>query len=156
MSFAGQPIDDLLLSKVSDKIGSIAQSMLEPVAFNEDNPGTWLLMNGQTCSGSAYQTATGHANVANMYSDGAFLRQAKPGRSKSSYEDMDYKGFYMQNPSSGSYTHNAVHMKSTTAFQGNPFGGYWAGPGGRIQVKFDTSEIRPKNIACNFYIKVDY
>lgn len=160
MSFAGQPVDDQLLSKVSDRIGSIAQSMLDEAEFNQENPGTWVLMDGRNCSGSEYHTITGNTTVPNMLQDqGDFLRQAKPGRTKGTHENMDWKGFYQRNTGQNtySYNHNDTWMgKSTSSFVGNMFAGHWAAPAAAVGTKWDTSEIRPQNTACNFFIKINY
>lgn len=148
-----------VMSKISDKVGTIVQSPLSQAEFNVDNPGTWLLMNGQSCSGSEYQTLTGSTTVPNLVSQGAFLRQAKSGRAQGSYEDMDWKGFYQSNTGQNtwSYGHNNVYMgKSTSGYVGNLFQGYWAGPAAATGTKWDTSEIRPKNIAVNHFVKIDY
>jgi hypothetical protein len=148
-----------VMSKISDKVGSIRQSVLDQAEFNNENPGLWLLMNGQTCSGTEYNTLTGSTTVPNLTSDGAFLRQAKSGRAQGSYEDMDWKGFYQMNTGQNtpSYNHNSeYHGKSTSSFVGRTFAGYWAANSAATGTKWDTSEIRPKNVACNHFIKVGY
>jgi hypothetical protein len=45
------------------------------------------------------------------------------------------------------------HGKSTTNYNGNTFVGYWAAPSAALGTKWDTSEIRPRNIAMMYCIK---
>lgn len=73
------------------------------------------------------------------------------------WQDMDWKGFYQttvcSNCSSG-YSHYDVYMgKSTSAYQGNLFTGYWSNPSAQIGTKWDTSEIRPTNVALLYCVK---
>lgn len=73
-----------------------------------------------------------------------------------SIQDMDWKGFYQTNTGQNTrtYSHNNVYMgKSTVAYTGNLFAGYWAAPGACTGTMWDTSEIRPKNASVNFIIK---
>ena len=70
---------------------------------------------------------------------------------------MDWKGFYQTdtgaNWSSG-YSHFDVYMgKSTSSYQGNLFTGYWSNPSAAIGTKWDTSEIRPVNVALLYCVK---
>ena len=154
--FTGQAIDNRLLSKISDRIGSVNQSMLGLVAFNNENPGDWVLMDGQSCAGSEYETETLNSNVPDLTTEGAFLRQAKPGRTEGTFEEQDFKGFYMKNYS-GPYVHSSYMGKGLNGnYQGNIFMGHWAAPGALGRMYWDNSEVRPKNVAVNHYIKINY
>ena len=52
------------------------------------------------------------------------------------------------------YNHNEVyHGKSTTGYNGNTFVGGWSAPSAALGTKWDTSEIRPRNIAMRYCIK---
>lgn len=93
--FTGMTLDNILISKISDRVGTVKQSMLGPVDFNNENPGTWLLMNGQSCSGTYYEALTGNSLVPDMVTEGTFLRQAKSGRGLGSFEGDEF----------GSHTH---------------------------------------------------
>ena len=157
--FTGQAIDNILLSKISDKIGTVRQSMLGETEFNNDNPGNWVLMDGRSCAGTEYETLTLNSNVPDMVAQGAFMRQKNGGRVEGDYQDMDWKGFYQMNTGQNtpSYNHNSeYHGKSTTSFVGRTFAGYWAANSAATGTKWDTSEVRPKNIAINHYIKIGY
>ena len=155
----GQAVDNLLISKISDKIGTIKESMLNPAQFNQENPGVWMLMNGQSCVETAYQALTGQNNVPDMTTEGAFLRQAKSGRAIGSYE--------------GDAIRNITGTAVVASWQGGGTGAMTMsvvgnGPSGSTgnnmsRIDFNASrqvptsdENRPKNIAVNYYIKVDY
>ena len=78
------------------------------------------------------------------------------GRGFGSNQAQDWKGFYMMNTGQNttSYNHNEeYHGKSTTAYNGRTFAGGWAAPSAAIGTKWDTSEIRPTNIALLVCIK---
>lgn len=161
----GDPIDLMTLSKAEAKIGDVKTSMLNEVSFNEENLGTWMLMDGRSCVGTAYQTATGAANVPDMVTNGEFPRQAKSGRGLGSTEgdairnitgtfrdkttyapDFEASGAFVKRSGSNfGYTGHTSHNRQTTYVDFKASN----------QVPTAT-ENRPKNIAFNFFIKVDY
>jgi hypothetical protein len=152
MSFTGQAVDDALLSKVSNKVGTVVQSMLEELEFNNENPGTWKLMNGQSCAASEYQTLTGNSIVPDVVTNGEFIRQAKPGRSIGTLEGDDNK----------SHDHQimgdlGVAVSDVVGGSGANYGLVKNGayPGSYTQDR-GSSEAKPKNIAMNHFIKTDY
>lgn len=165
MSLVGQPVDEVLLSKVSNKVGTVVQSLLDETEFNNENPGTWKLMNGQSCVGTQLQTLTGSTSVPNLVSNGEFLRQAKAGRTIGSAEGDAIRNitgeitpnFISSNPntSSGAMTSSVQQTSNRYGYTG---GTYWG-----AKVDFDasrqvptSSENRPKNVAVNHFIKTDY
>jgi hypothetical protein len=79
------------------------------------------------------------------------------GRIFGSYQAQDWKGFSMTNTgqNTNAYSHGPVDMgKSTTAFVGNLFTGYWAAPASATGTRWNsTDEIRPRNIALFALIK---
>lgn len=161
----GDPVDIFTVSRMEAKVGDIKSSMLNTTEFNDENLGTWMLMNGQSCAGTEYEAITGNTAVPDMLTDGEFLRQAKSGRALGTKEGDAIRNitgtatgnYITSNPNSYSGA-----LKNTIQQTSNRYG-YTGGPywGGRID--FDASlsvptanENRPKNIACNFYIKVGY
>lgn len=167
MSFTGQPIDDLLLSKISDKVGTIRESMLDEAEFNNENPGTWVLMDGRSCAGSVYASLSGQSNVPNMLTEGTFLRQAKAGRSKGSYEADDNKAhdhFVTAGQDTTGYTGQRTDTSLRSNFRGDGDTSYSLTSHTVFGTRANSSptdirgaaESRPKNIAVNFFIKIDY
>lgn len=147
---AGDPMDLITMSKASAPIGEIKQSLLGELEFNEENLGIWYPLDGRSCVGTSYQTVSGNSNVPDAVTQGTFLRQAKAGRQLGSYEADN----------------NKAHSHGTGKI------GWGAGPydagSGRTDANSpanswihntDSSggaEARPKNLAVNFYIKVEY
>ena len=93
---------------------------------------------------------------------GEFLRGTDLGRGVDSNRNLgsnqgfDWKGFYMMNTRQNSYDYNhnsEYHGKSTTTFIGKTFTGGWSAPAGATGTMWDSSEIRPRNVAVNYYIK---
>lgn len=72
------------------------------------------------------------------------------GRGFASFQNFDWKGFYMTNTghNTHSYSHGPVYMgKSTSGYTGNLFTGYWSAGAATIGTRWDNSEIRPRNVA---------
>ena len=80
MDLTGLAIDNQLLSRMNAEIGSIRKTMKDPAAFSNETMGDWMLMNGQSCVGTQYETDFTSSNVPDAYTEGTFLRQAKAGR----------------------------------------------------------------------------
>ena len=151
---AGGVLDLISLSQAENKIGDIKQSLLSAVEFSSEHLGTWMLMNGQSCVGTAYGTLKGVTVVPDMTTEGTFLRQAKSGRAVGSYESDDNK------------SHN--HIDGFAGVNTNASYGVTSAPAGNINSQSGTSgnnhaitsstgsEARPKNIAANFFVKVGY
>ena len=77
-------------------------------------------------------------------------------RAIGSFQDYNWKGFSQTNTGHNtySYSHGPVNMgKSTSSFVGNLFAGGWLAPAAAIGTKWDTSEIRPRNISLKYCIK---
>ncbi len=73
-----------------------------------------------------------------------------------SSQAQDFKGFTLISQAEGgwNYSHNTYMGKSTTGYTGRFFGGYWqAVPTSAVGLMWDTSEIRPRNVAMNYIIK---
>lgn len=159
----GDPIDLQTLSRAEAKVGDYKWSHLDETTFNDEHLGQWMLCNGQTAAGTTFQSLTGQANVPDATSQGTFLRQAKAGRGLGSFENEDVK------------PHN--HDLGRDIYSGSSSGnGMAAGGGGMIVfgggsgISYGTtngqgeamikpnsgSENRPKNIALNLFVKVNY
>lgn len=154
-------MDLLVLSKVDAEIGDYQWSHLSETDINDEKLGTWMLVDGRSCVGTAFASKTGEINIPNAAADGSFVRQTGPGRNVGTHEEdtlqghnhaseswAGYQGTGDKNPNnqgyggSGPYG-NTVMTKEMKDFPGNGTVRY--GP-----------ETRPKNIALNLYVKVNY
>ena len=166
MDLTGQAIDNMLLSKIEASIGTYRDSDLDIATFNLQNMGTWMLCNGQSSVGTEYETLTGKAVVPNFVTEGSFRRQAKAGRSVGSHEADENKshkhnigntdtgtaslGNSGQRQDTGSNTTISTYNYSNgTYYYTTSAGSYRAQPTG-------GDETRPKNVACNVFIKVNH
>jgi hypothetical protein len=138
-------------------------------------PNGYLACNGAAVSRTTYPelfaaigTAFGAGDGSSTFNlpdlRGEFIRGvdngrgADPSRGFGTFQNFDWKGFSMtntgQNVGSGGYSHGPVSMgKSTTSFIGNMFTGGWSAPAAAIGTQWDTSEIRPRNVALLAVIK---
>lgn len=147
----GEAVDNYTASKFNAAIGTYRQSSLTEAQFNESSLGQWMLCDGRSCIGTAYHAITGNETVPDAKTEGTFFRQAKSGRALGSYEADEFK----------SHTHNYQTSRAldssgrSNAYIGYGQNSYRANYSGKI---FNTGgdESRPKNIATNFFIKVNY
>ena len=148
LDLTGQAIDNQLLSKVDAPIGTYRDSDLTVSAFNAENLGEWMLCNGQDCSSTEYFALTGKTNVPNFLAEGTFRRQAKAGRALGSYEEDEIK----------SHNHSVPNVYPNQTI--NEYGHlpYSSDKNSTYQATTNTGgdETRPKNIACNVFIKVGH
>ena len=150
LDLTGLAVDNRTLSEMNAEIGSIRTTMKDPALFSNETLGTWYLMDGRSCAGTQYETDFGASNVPDMYTEGTFLRQAKPGRTVGTYESDELK----------SHEHTiGVTGADDNNHSGN--GDYVADSdasykGTRTTNHTGGSETRPKNIAVNYMIKVDH
>lgn len=84
-------------------------------------------------------------------------RGTDPGRALGTAQGQDWKSLYVtntvQNGSTG-FSHTDVYWgKSMSSYIGNIFTGYWNSPASACGAKWDTSEIRPRNISVLACIK---
>lgn len=146
------------------------------IAFfgNSSAPEGWLKCNGATISRVAYSDL--FASIGTRYGAGdgsttftlpdlrgEFLRAwddsrgVDSGRSFGNGQAQEWKGLWVtntgQNSSSG-YTHNDAWLgKSTTAYEGRLFLGYWSNPSAHMGGKWGTEEVRPRNFSLLACIK---
>jgi len=135
-------------------------------------PDGWIKANGAGLSTTTYNSlfqaigytfggSGGTFNVPDVR--GTFLRAWDDGRTVDngrgfgSYQDQDWKGFYGTNTGSNtfSYSHGSVYMGKTIfgTFTGVLFGGAWIAPAASWGASWDTSEMRPRNVALLACIK---
>ena len=158
-------------------VTSIQQALLpagavQPFAMNTA-PAGWLAADGAAVLRSDYPTlftaigtnygignGTTTFNVPDLR--GYFVRGAGTNSDTiasgtfGAKQAQDWKSFTMTNTvqSGGNYSHNDVYMgKTILTYTGNLFTGYWSAPAAAIGTKWDTSEIRPANIAMLYCIK---
>jgi len=147
------------------------------VSFFASNtaPNGYLICNGQAVSRTTYPelfaaigTTFGAGDGSSTFNlpdlRGEFVRGVDNGRGVDagrgfgSFQNFDWKGFSMtntgQNVGASGYSHGPVYMgKSTSAYIGNMFTGGWSAPAAAIGTQWDTSEIRPRNVALLGIIK---
>lgn len=136
-------------------------------------PTGWLKANGASLSRTTYAslfaaigTTYGSVNASSFTIPdlrGEFVRGwddsrgVDSSRGFGSFQDQDWKGFYQTNTgqNTGSYSHGPVYMGKGiyASFTGNMFTGYWAAPAAAIGASWDTSEVRPRNVALLACIK---
>lgn len=160
----GQPIDLLAFSKAEAKVGDYKWSHLNETDFTAEHLGQWMLCNGQSCVGTLFSTITGNTSVPNAFEEGAFLRQAKSDRELGSFEGdaiRNITGSY-DAYQSGNWAAAPTVSGAITAFKGSKQGTTMVG-GNSTGLSFDASRVvptaeenRPKNIALNLYVKVNY
>jgi phage-related tail fiber protein len=135
-------------------------------------PDGWLKANGASVSTTTYANlfaviayawggSGGSFNVPDfrgefprVWDDG---RGVDSGRTLTTAQDQDWKGYYMTNTASGSfsYSHGPVYMGKSIfpSHTGNLFTGYWAAPSSAWGTAWDTSPIRPRNVSLLACIK---
>ena len=153
-------LEDLIKFFDGSRVGDVKMSLLDPTQFSSTHSGTWLLMNGQSCLGTSYASLTGNSNVRDAFSEGAFFRQAKSGRNLGSFE-------YDANKS---HQHDFVFNRAAAVPVGStPYQVLGSSNANVLEVRSagdrtvvnsiissGDTESRPKNIAVNYYLKVDY
>lgn len=170
-------LDLIVLSKASAPIGAVIHSTLSEVQFAAENLGTWALMDGRSCAGSAYATLTGSSTVPDATTGGTFLRQAKSGRAIGSFEDEDFKSHtHVQNAhthiqdahshvtprgwetNSGGTSASYTSSSSTANAWSNSTNTAVATNQNATATNQNTggTETRPKNLAVNMFIKIGY
>lgn len=151
-------------------VGTVRSSTLSLVQFQTEVDGVWMLMNGQSCVGTAYASLTGNATVPDVLTDGEFLRQAKVGRNVGTKEGDAIRNITATttfcSDSNGSGGVGPVNPSGAFSGSGTPGAMISDSSGSRAgynSLNFNASlqvptsdENRPKNLAVNFFIKVGY
>jgi phage-related tail fiber protein len=175
----GQQLADTLdLSAKTLTLPSAVQQLLVPSGMiapfaGSSAPSGWLACEGALVNRADYHAlftaigttyGAGNGTTTFMLPDlrGEFLRGWDNGRgvdasrARGSTQGQDWKGFWMTNTVQVgyAYSHNDVYMgKSLISYIGNLFTGGWSAPAAAIGTKWDSSEIRPRNLALLFCIK---
>ena len=177
---------DSNISTISSSLGDIRTSVLTEVQFQALNGSDWVLCDGDSCSGTAYETLTSNSTVPDLR--GEFLRGADNGRGVDSGRSLgstqvdatDVNNLSV--PSSGSHTHSTLEPyaditpgsqspyylgRSYTVYAGytTPTANYSTSNGTHNYIgstahthtlSSSDSETRPRNVAVNYFIKVDW
>ncbi len=156
----------------SGNIGDIKSSMLTLVQFQAINGTNWVLADGSSASGTAYATITGAANIPDLR--GQFIRGKNNGRADGN-QDPDGErtvgnlqgqataknGLAISDPG---HTHNLTNRNAGISGSGNGVAAATAFSGGTTDVSVSgtgvslgagDAEARPRNIAVNYFIKVN-
>jgi hypothetical protein len=156
---AGDIVDLLTFSKAEAKVGQIVESLLDFATFSNEHLGIWYPLDGRSCSGTAYHALSGKTTIPDAMTDGMFLRQAKSGRVVGSAEADEFKSHtHIQDAHSHGITLGGDGAANGTSAQrtvnsftpGNTFNAT------ATNQNTGGAETRPKNIAVNYYIKVNY
>jgi hypothetical protein len=172
---SGQAMDLFTISQMEAKVGDYKWSHLDTTPFNEEHLGAWMLCDGQSSTGTAFEAATGETNVPNALADGTFIRQAKPGRGKGSAETDSTAANGLQSSDSylshivGAYPQSGKYIGTSTLPRnggsewiqtgngsGPALGKYYVNSLADVNISGGSVETAPKNIALNLYVKVDY
>lgn len=129
-----------------------------------DCPAGWLKANGQAFSSLTYprlSAALGSTNVPDLR--GEFVRGvddgrgADPGRGLRTAQGQDWKSFTLRGHNGGryGYSHEAYMGKSVGSYShpSNFFMGYWSADANAVNLNWDGSEIRPRNVALLYCVK---
>lgn len=150
-------------SSVGSTVGDVKQSLLTEEQFLSLNGNAWALMDGRDVTGSVYHAITGNTALPDMVTEGAFLRQVVDGRVLGSYEADAMQGHFHENRvrsdvyGSGDSRALIATSGADEGLLANGIDLYVDGPktdgiNGTPRV---ANETRPKNIAINFFIKIN-
>lgn len=144
-------------------IGTVRSSTLTLAQFQAEVDGTWQLMNGDSCVGTAYATLTGNATVPDAATNGTFLRQITTGRGLGSFENDAMQGHQHGWDGAVFSNHNDYtgtnYIRSASGGAVSPTNTPHVGnavSNGTHGTPRTASETRPKNVGVNFFIKVGY
>jgi hypothetical protein len=154
-------------SSVGSTVGDVKQSVLTEEQFLSLNGNAWALMDGRDVTGSVYHAITGNIVIPDMVTTGAFTRQATSGRAPGSYEADAMQGH--KHRTSSAYVNSSLALyggvspaDGTTFNHGdgttNTFGHLTSTPSDSDGINGAprvANETRPKNVAINFFIKIN-
>jgi microcystin-dependent protein len=163
LSFTGQILDDVLLSRVDGPVGTYRHSDLTLAQFLTQTPGVWVLADGQACTGSLYSQITGKANVPDMR--GTVPRMKDNGRGLNPDGDLalgSYQADMFQDHSHSIYANTSNENGSTNPFSSGATG---EGSGSHAWVTYNMGgaasgnmgpETRAKSTTVNIFFKIGY
>lgn len=156
----------------SSPIGMIVPSMLTEAQFQSLNGSSWVLAQGQTATGTAYASITGQSTVPDLR--GMFLRGKNNGRADGQQDPGGERtvgnlqgqataknGLAISDPG---HTHSLTNRNAGIPGSGNGVAAATAASGGTTDVSWSgtgvslgagDAETRPKNVAVNYFIKVN-
>jgi hypothetical protein len=130
-------------------------------------PSGWVAADGAVVSrgaypalfdaiGTTYGAGDGNTTFGLPNLQGEFLRGAGGGRSAGNVQGQDFKSFSMQNTGgpTSSYSHGPVYFPKSGMSNSSLFGGYWSSPTGHMDIQWDDSEVRPRNVAMTICLKL--
>lgn len=134
----------------SGQLGDIVTSILDTAQFQSLRDTTWVLCNGQSCAGSAYEALTGYSVVPDAR--GRYQRMKDNGAGVDPHGDLPLGDSYADQ--FASHTHG-VKRDPSSGFAGSRL---LNGDGTATVNVFATggSETNPKTIIFNFFIKINY
>lgn len=149
-----------LIDGGTSKVGDIMASILTEAQFQAQRTTAWVLMDGRDVTGSDYETLTGFSAIPDAR--GEFLRGLDNGRGVDSGRTMGSS----QGQSFGSHSHECLGVRHTDTLNNTLTG---LGSGGNSLYynasvpapdKVFTnaqggSETRPRNVAVNYFIKIN-
>ena len=137
--FGGLNVQSLVLP-----VGTVIHSMLTVDQFQAEASSSWILANGQDCTGSKYTSITGFTTVPDM--TGRFLR----GKGTNNPDGDRPLGEYHADKV---ISHNHTGGANTAAgFAVNPNEGATIGAGTGY---YGGNETAPKSITVNIFIKIN-
>lgn len=137
----------MLLSTV---VGESRSAYLSEDQFQQQAGDNWVLQDGRSCIGTAYETLTGNRNVPNAC--GRALRMADNGQGVNPDGDLDLGT--NQNDAFASHLHAIqTHVAGTNG----SFLGYGdtAAAGAQDSASTGGNETRMKNTTVNFFIRIN-
>jgi hypothetical protein len=148
----------IFLKSDRNPIGMIVPSMLTLAQFQAINGTTWVLANGASVSGSAYATITGNSTVPDLR--GMFLRGKNNGRADTNEDPGGERSLgNLQADEFKSHRHDLVVYDSAGSGNNYPTDYF---PNVSVTGTNTTAiqptggiETRPKNIAVNYFIKIN-
>jgi hypothetical protein len=102
--------------------------------------------------GATFNVPDMRGEFSRSWDDGRTLDN---GRGFGTFQNEDWKTFFQSNTGSNtfSYSHGPVYMGKSGGFTGNLFGGGWRAPAAALGTAWDSSPIRPRNVALLACIK---
>ena len=132
LDFTGQVMDNIILSKIDAPLGTYRQSDLTLAQFQANAIGVWVLANGGSCSGSAYEALTGKSNVPDMRA--TVPRMKDNARGLNPDGDLTLGAYQADNFGSHTHVQNAhTHVQNSHNHTQNAHGHDILGAGGGIE-----------------------
>ncbi len=152
------------ITRNTNKVGDVIQSMLTEAQFQLYKDDTWILMDGRDVSGSDYAILLSSTTIPDAR--GQFLRAKNNGRSDgqenptdgalgdAQTDSMQGHGHHIPSCSSQDGQGRVTAGASSTGSQSVDDASYATEYNSQGTPRTDT-ETRPKNITVNFFIKIN-